>query len=66
MNGSLKLRELRQERGWRLADLADLAGVHITVLSLAERGKRRLSADQLVRIAQALGVRVADLFGGER
>ncbi|MDT3438363.1 helix-turn-helix transcriptional regulator [Pseudofrankia sp. BMG5.37] len=57
-----RLRAWRLTRGWRLADVADLTGYSISMISLVERGQRNLSAADKVRIAQALRCRVSDLF----
>lgn len=43
-------------------DLADRAGLHRTYVGGVERGERNLALDAMWRLAEALGVRVADLF----
>ena len=45
-------------------DVAFEAGISTTYLSDVERGKRNVAAVNLVRIAQALGVKASALFEG--
>lgn len=57
-----KIKFLRKLKGLTQADLARLAGVDNTYISQLERGKRpNVGLATLERIAQALGVTVADL-----
>jgi transcriptional regulator with XRE-family HTH domain len=44
--------------------LAHLAGVHPTYLSAVERGTRNIALRNIVALAGALGVPVAELFQG--
>ena len=53
---------LRSERGWSLEDLADEAGRHRTYIGLVERGERHLSVASAFRLAQALGLPLAELI----
>lgn len=55
--------ELRNERGWNQKELAGRAGIHPTRLSRIERGVARPSLDELMGLADALGVRLDDLLG---
>ncbi len=57
-----EIRRLREEKGWTQAKLAVDAGIGVSAVSLIETGKRNPSATTLAKIAQALGVGVADLF----
>lgn len=43
-------------------DLADLSGLHRTYIGSVERGERNISVDNMERIAQALGVDIANLL----
>jgi transcriptional regulator with XRE-family HTH domain len=61
-----RLRRWRRDRGWRLKDVGDLAGYSESFISLVERGHRRLTPEAKLRIARALGVRIADLFEPEK
>jgi transcriptional regulator with XRE-family HTH domain len=57
-----RIRTLRQDRGLSQERLAEMAGVHRTYLSSLERGERNVSLDNIIAIAEALGVSPADLF----
>ncbi len=58
----LRVRELREERGWNQTVLGYHAGLSPSQISLIENGKRNPSAETLQGIATALGVEVGDLF----
>jgi XRE family transcriptional regulator, regulator of sulfur utilization len=55
------VRELRTQKGVTQEDLAHLAGVRTGAISLLERGRSNPAWGTVRRIAQALGVSVADL-----
>ena len=55
------LRSLRKMRGLRLADLADESGLSASFLSQVEQGRSDISVGRLMRLAQALHVRMTDL-----
>jgi transcriptional regulator with XRE-family HTH domain len=57
-----RLREIRLLRRATLRTIADRAGVSESFLSQVERGRASASVASLRRIANALGVSVADLF----
>ena len=57
-----RIRELREEAGLTLNELAPKAGVSTGQLSNLETGKRELTMPVQERIAAALGVMVADLL----
>jgi transcriptional regulator with XRE-family HTH domain len=57
-----RLREIRLLRHATLKTIADRAGVSESFLSQVERGRASASIASLRRIANALGVSVADLF----
>ena len=50
-----RIRIAREERGLKQVDLAPLVGYAANTISQWETGKRRISFDDLLRIAQALG-----------
>ncbi|GMQ85194.1 MAG: helix-turn-helix transcriptional regulator [Acidimicrobiia bacterium] len=56
------IREQRERSAMSLRKLADKAGISNPYLSQIERGLRRPSADILVSIAGALGLRAEHLF----
>jgi transcriptional regulator with XRE-family HTH domain len=55
------LRSLRKERGLRLSDLANESGLSPSFLSQVEQGQSDISVGRLMRLAQALHVRMTDL-----
>jgi XRE family transcriptional regulator, regulator of sulfur utilization len=57
-----RLRELRQERGQRLKDVAENAGISIPYLSDLERGRTNPSLDTLQTLAVAYQISVHDLL----
>lgn len=59
-----RLRELRQEQGLTLAQVAERASIDVSTLSRLEAGKRRLALDHLPNLAAALGVSADELLGG--
>lgn len=61
-----RIRELRAARGLTQAALAEVIGVTPEQISRIERGTREPRFATLQRMADALGVRVADLFATER
>ncbi len=56
-----RLRRLRHERGERLADTADRAGVSPQYLSEIERGLKEPSSEMIAAVAGALDVTLIDL-----
>jgi len=61
-----RLRELRRFRHCTLRTIADRAGLSESFLSQVERGRSSASIGSLRRIADALGVTMADLFEPEK
>lgn len=68
MATDLKVRETQSLRAWRaenditLEELSDVSGWSIAMLSRIERGERRLSALEQIRLARLLGVKVRQIF----
>jgi transcriptional regulator with XRE-family HTH domain len=58
-----RLRELRQEQGLTLQQVADGASIDVSTLSRLESGKRRLALDHIPALASALGVTSDELLG---
>lgn len=56
-----RIRELREERGYALADLAQRANISISYLSEIERGAKKPSLRTMDRIADALNVNKSQL-----
>jgi transcriptional regulator with XRE-family HTH domain len=64
-----KLRKVREKAGLSQERLAELAGLHRTYVSSVERGQRNISLENVERLADALGVSMAELMpnrGGAR
>jgi len=56
------LKNLRLERGWKLAELAQRTGFPISTLSKMENGKIALTYDKLARVSKVLNVDIGALF----
>jgi transcriptional regulator with XRE-family HTH domain len=57
-----RIRGLRAAKGWSQERLAEEAGMHRTYLGGIETARRNPSLRNLIRIALALEVRIAQLF----
>jgi transcriptional regulator with XRE-family HTH domain len=60
--GSSRLARWREENDRTLTEVGDLSGLSAAFLSRLERGHRRARPETKIRLARALGVRVAALF----
>ncbi|MFD7659741.1 helix-turn-helix domain-containing protein [Actinosynnema sp. NPDC059797] len=58
------LRTAREERGSRLVDVAERAGISPQYLSEIERGRKEPSSEMIAAVTGALGVDLADLLIG--
>lgn len=58
------LRATREERGGRLVDVAERAGISPQYLSEIERGRKEPSSEMIAAVTGALGVDLADLLIG--
>lgn len=56
------IRRLRTEKGIGQDRLAEISGLHRTYVGSIERGERNLSLANIERLAQSLGVTLAELF----
>lgn len=56
------LRRLRKRRGVTLADLSKTTGLSIATIGNFETGARGIGAESLDKVAQALGVSVAEIL----
>jgi transcriptional regulator with XRE-family HTH domain len=59
---ALRLRQLRREKGWSQEKLAEEASMHRTYLAGIERSLRNPSLQNLIKLANALGVTMTELF----
>lgn len=59
-----RIRELRTERGYSQEAFADHCGVHRTFMGTVERGESNLSFSNLARIAEGLGLTLAQMLSG--
>jgi transcriptional regulator with XRE-family HTH domain len=57
-----RVRELRQEEGLTIEDLADLSSLHPSYVGGVERGKRNLSLFNIWRLAYGLNVTADELM----
>ncbi|WP_025897049.1 helix-turn-helix domain-containing protein [Sneathiella glossodoripedis] len=57
-----RLRQLRNERGWTLSQVAEKSGLAISTISKVERGVMSLTYDRLALLANGLGVDMATFF----
>jgi XRE family transcriptional regulator, regulator of sulfur utilization len=57
-----RLRELRKEKGWSQEKLAEAAEMHRTYLAGIERALRNPALENLVKLANALDITLAELF----
>ena len=60
-----RLRDLRTDRGWSLAEVAQRSGLSVSFLSSVERGTSSISVGNLFKLADAYGTTVPGL-GSER
>ncbi len=56
-----RLRQLRHERGWRVADLARKSAIPLGTYSVMETGRCRISLEHLL-LQLALGISIDDLW----
>ncbi|MGE0559203.1 MAG: helix-turn-helix domain-containing protein [Burkholderiales bacterium] len=59
-----RVRDERKRQGLSQEMLAEKSGLHRTYIGSVERGERNVSIDNVERIAKALNIKVAELFGG--
>ena len=61
----LRIRALRQERGWTLQQTAEACQLDLTHLQKIEAGRLNLTFATLVRLAEGLDVPLAALFADQ-
>ncbi|MCJ0897737.1 MULTISPECIES: helix-turn-helix domain-containing protein [Rhodococcus] len=59
-----RVREARHRHGWSLETAAEHCGFHWTYLARVERGQRSIRLENIVRVAEGLGVDPGDLIAG--
>lgn len=59
-----KVRKLRQEKGLSQEDFAHSADIDRSYIGQIERGERNIAFYNILKIAQALGVKISDLTEG--
>ena len=57
-----RLRQLRRDQNWTLAEVAERSGLAISTISKAERGIIALTYDRLEQLAKGVGVDLAAFF----
>lgn len=60
-----RLRQLRADHGWTLAEVAERSGLAISTISKAERGVISLTYDRLAQLARGLEVDLAAFFNDD-
>jgi len=58
------IRLIRESRNMTQEKLADLCGLHRTYIGSVERGERNISLENIQKIANALQIKIVDLFKG--
>ncbi|MDN2580978.1 XRE family transcriptional regulator [Aquibium sp. ELW1220] len=57
-----RIRALRRDKGWTLAQVAERSGLAVSTISKAERGVIALTYDRLAQLANGLGADMAAFF----
>lgn len=57
-----RIKELRKERDWSQAKLAEIVEAHFTTIQKLETGKQKLTTEWMERLAGALNVRPVELI----
>jgi len=58
----VRVRQLRKQRGWTQAEMADRLGIDRSYLADIERGKRNVALLNIQVIAEGFGMTIAQLF----
>ncbi len=58
------IRLIRKSMNMTQEKLSDLCGLHRTYIGSVERGERNISLENIEKIANALQVKIVDLFKG--
>ena len=57
-----RLRQLRHRNGWTLEQVSKMTNLAISTLSKVERNRTSLTYDNLLKLAEGLGIDIAELF----
>lgn len=57
-----RVKALRLAQKWRIADVAERAGLSISTISKVENGQMSMTYDKLIQLAKGLGVELSVLF----
>lgn len=57
-----KIKEQREKKGWTQEQLSEKADIHVSYVGQIERGLRHPSLKVLFKIADALSIKVEELF----
>jgi len=60
------IREARKQLGYSQEEFAHECGLHRTYIGVIERGEKNVALNNIVRISEALEMRVTDLFENAR
>lgn len=58
----VKVRELREAKGWSQEELGFKSGLHRNYVGRIERGEQNVAVVNLAKLAKALGVRPSELL----
>ena len=58
----LRVKNIREEKSISQEELADMAGLHRTQISLIERGMRTPRLETIEKLADALGIQPSELI----
>lgn len=64
-NTRTRIREIREEKGIRQVELAEMIGVTQSLLSQMENGKSEINTRRMEQIARALDVSIASIYFGD-
>lgn len=57
-----RVKRFRKSSGLSQEELAERSGLHRNYISDVERGRRNLSLDALLKLANGLGINIRDMF----
>jgi len=66
MRASARVREHRIRLDWTVKDLAAKSGIHKATLYRIDKGVQEPTVEELERIVAAMGMTMAELYGGRR